>query len=104
MKIRFTFRSDEYKLPDPEKLFEFTRAVHKCFNENPFGTFTDLEKHIVPMGQLQSGLFFSFKSSPNKIMAKYSKYNKDEHLKLEMSWPIQNMIRIEFETNSKTPP
>ena len=101
MKIRFTFRSDEYTLPSPENLFEFTRAVHKNFCDNPVETYKDLEKHILPMGQLQNGLFFSFKSSPNRVINKYAKLAKDNSLKLEMSWPINSMVRIDFETESK---
>ena len=103
MKIRFTFRSDEYTLPNPESLFEFTRAVYKNFLDDPYGTYKDLEKHIQPMGQLQNGLFFSFKSSPGRILYKYSKLAKDDSLKLEMSWPIKDMIRIEFDADSKLP-
>ena len=96
MKLRFTFRSDKYDLPSALELFEFTRAVYQEFSSSPAITFKALEKNIVVMGQLQNGLFFSFTDNPKELFMKYENRKKAEELKLEMSWPIPNMIRIEI--------
>ena len=101
MKLRFTFRSDNFDLPKPEEIFEFTRAIVREFENRPFQTYTVIEKEVFPMGQLQSGLYFSFKSNPRKLFKKFSNKEKDENLKLEMSWPIPGMIRVDTETSSK---
>ena len=96
MKIRFTFRSDFYELPSALELFEFTRAVYREFVMNPHNTFNIIEKNVVVMGQLQNGLFFSFTENPRKLLTKFENKAKADNLKLEMSWPIPDMIRIEI--------
>ena len=96
MKLRFTFRSDHYELPSALELFEFTRAVYLEFAKNPFSTYKAIERNIVVMGQLQNGLFFSFIDNPKILLLNFINREKAENLKLEMSWPIPGMIRIEI--------
>ena len=96
MKLRFTFRSDFYELPPALELFEFTRAIYLEFVKNPYGTFKIIERNVVVMGQLQNGLFFSFIEDPIKLFMMFENKEKADNLKLEMSWPIPNMIRIEI--------
>ena len=101
MKIRFTFRSDFFDLPNPEEIFEFVRALTNEFEKKPYETFSMIEREVVPMGQLQCGLYFSFKSKPEKLFKRFSNKEKNESLKLEMSWPIPGMIRVETEIDSE---
>lgn len=101
MKIRFTFRSDNFDLPNPEEIFEFVRALIGEFEKKPYETFSTIEREVVPMGQLQCGLYFSFKSSPRKIFKNFLNKEKNESLKLEMSWPIPGMVRVDTELNSE---
>ena len=102
MRIRFSFRSDYYDLPEPIILFEFSRAVYKNFQLNPYSTFCELEKEIVPMGQLANGLYFSFRSDPIELAKKFSKYEKDDDIQLEMSWVLPGMVRIEITNRGVT--
>ena len=95
MKLRFSFRSDFFDLPEPIDLFEFVRAVICSFEKEPYKTYVDLSPNIVPMGQLANGLYFSFTESPDKIFARYKNANKDESLKLEMMWVVPGMVRVE---------
>ena len=101
MKLRFTFRSDKFELPDPEEIFEFVRVIVNEFEKSPLRTYLKIEKEVVPMGQLQSGLYFSFKSNPKKLFKKFYNKARNDSLKLEMSWPIPGMIRVDTETASK---
>ena len=95
MYLRFSFRSDFFELPKPIVLFEFTRAVVKRFEMNPTETYTRLEKNIQPMCQLINGLFFSFKEDPIKLYEEFELGEKDQELKLEMTWPIPGLVRID---------
>ena len=102
MRTRFTYRSDDFELPNPDDLFELTRLIFAAFTLNPLRTFNELESHIVPMGQLQNGIFISFKARPESVIEKLSKMTEpDESLRLEMSWPIQGMVRVEVTNKSK---
>ena len=93
--IRFTFRSDHFKLPDPESLFELCRMLLASFEHNPLETYSMISNNIVAMGQLQAGLFFSFKEDPHRVITRLkSTGHIDQTAKLEMSWPIPNMIRV----------
>lgn len=96
MKLRFTFRSDYHELPPAIEIFEFTRAVYHEFIEDPYNTFKTVERNVVVMGQLQSGLYFSFIDSPTSLFLKFQNKAKADNLKLEMSWPIPGMIRVEI--------
>ena len=96
MSLRFSFRSDKYELPRPIILFEFTRAVVKRFEKEPFKTYKRLEANIQPMCQLKNGLFFSFKEDPIKLFEEFESGDKDHELKLEMTWPIQGLVRIDI--------
>ena len=94
--LRFTYRSDYHQIPDPSVLFEFTRVTVALFTADPQLTYELLRKDIVPMGQLQNGLYFSFKNDPMKIYKQIREMAEpDESLKLEMSWPIQGMVRVD---------
>ena len=95
MKLLFTFRSDDYVLPPALDIFEFVRALYQSFTDNPIETYSIIEKNIVTMGQLKNGLFFSFKENPHMFFEKFSNKRKAEHLKLEMSSPIPDLIRVE---------
>lgn len=96
MKILFTFRSDYYALPPALDIFEFTRALYQSFIEKPYETYCMIEKNVVNMGQLRNGLFISFKESPQSLFNKFMNRKKAEYLKLEMSMPIPDMIRVEI--------
>ena len=95
MSLRFSFRSDFYELPRPIILFEFTRAVIKRFEKEPYKTYMRLEGNIQPMCQLQCGLFFSFKEDPIELCKEFDSDEKDHELKLEMTWPIQGLVRVD---------
>ena len=100
MKLLFTFRSDYYELPPALEIFEFTRAIYLDFVNDPINAFKDVEKNVVVMGQLQNGLYFSFVDNPTNLFARFQRKAKADNLKLEMSWPIPGMIRVEI-TNIK---
>ena len=95
--IRFTFRSDDFVLPRPDLLFEFVRVLYSEFRMNTRSTLDFWKDDVIPMGQLQCGLYFSFKSDPIRKIKKFIK-NKapDGSLKLEMSWPIPDLIRVDI--------
>ena len=94
-KLRFSFRSDKYEIPDPIDLFEFVRAIICSFERMPYRTYLDLSSNIVPMGQLVNGIYFSFKEDPTKVLARYKQADKDDSLKLEMTWVVPGLVRIE---------
>ena len=96
MYLRFSFRSDLFELPKPTVLFEFTRVVVKRFEVNPSETYKRLEKNIQPMCQLRNGLFFSFKEDPIKLYEEFESGEKDQELRLEMTWPIPGLVRIDI--------
>ena len=96
MNLRFTLRSDSYELPSPIDIFEFIRAIIKVFSLAPYKTFLDLENNIVPMGQLHNGLYLSFKENPETVFAKYNQMDKDQEAKLEMTWVLPGMVRVEI--------
>ena len=101
MKTRFTYRSDKFEIPSPNQLFELTRLIISLFKNNPLDAFTLLQKHIVPMGQLHNGLFISFKSDPIALIIELEKIiGPHDEAKLEMSWPIPGMVRVDW-TNQK---
>ena len=101
MKIYFTFRSDEYELPNALDLFELVRAIYQSFVDNPLQTFTMLERNIVTMGQLRNGLYISFREHPQLVCNKFANKDKAENVKLEMNWPIPGMVRVEVTNISK---
>lgn len=101
MKILFTFRSDDYKLPDALETFELVRAIYQCFVDNPLQTFLSLENNVVAMGQLKNGLFISFKDHPQRICNKFANKNRAANIKLEMHWPIPGLMRVEVTNISK---
>ena len=96
MFLRFSFRSDLYELPRPIILFEFIRAVVKCFEKEPSKTYERLEANIQPMCQLRNGLFFSFKEDPIKLYEEFESKEKDLDLRLEMTWPMQGLVRVDI--------
>ena len=95
MKLLFSFRSDHFELPEPIILFEFTRAVVRRFEIDPIRTYERLERNIQPMCQLRNGFFFSFKEDPIELYKEFELGEKDHELKLEMTWPVQGLVRIE---------
>ena len=101
MKLLFTFRSDNYELPDALDILEFVRVLYQSFVEKPDETYYALEKNIVPMGQLKNGLFVSFKENPYIILNKFANKRKAEHLRLELSMPIPDLMRVEVSNISK---
>ena len=104
MKLRFTFRSDFYELPPALDIFEFTRAFYLEFTKNPNDTFKAVEKNVFVMGQLQNGLYFSFVDNPMNLFTKFQGKARADNLKLEMSWPIPGMIRVEITNIENTLP
>ena len=93
--IRFTFRSDHFKIPDPESLFDLSRMLLALFDTNPMEAYCLIEENVVAMGQLQAGLYISFKEDPNRVMTRLrSTGYLDNSARLEMSWPIPNMVRV----------
>ena len=101
MHLRFTFRSDFHDIPEPNELFEFTRVILKNFENAPYKTYCIIERNICPMGQLINGLYFSFKDSPKSVADKLDKVNKDDEAKLEMTWVLPGMVRIEVSNRGR---
>ena len=55
------------------------------------------------MGQLQPGLYVSFQECPEKLFDKLEQLSEpDESLKLEMSWPVPGMVRVEVTNRSRS--
>ena len=96
MNLRFSFRSDHFDLPEPIELFEFIRAIYKNFTSKPYSTYQLIEKDVVPMGQLPCGLYFSFKNDPIRVLEKFKNLEKDDDLRLEMTWVVPGMVRVEI--------
>ena len=102
MRVLFSFRSEEHKLPSDRILIETTNAIHLEFTKSPQRTFLKYKKWIQPMCQLKNGIFISI----NENSGPFQFQNEETDIKIkeiEVQHVAENFVRINFEWNKALP-
>ena len=102
MKIRYSFRSEKFKLPPPETIMETVREMHSEFCQNPVSLYEKYKRWIRPMNQLYQGHFISINEDTGDM--EYCEFfNGESDIRLELYYIAPQFARIEFEVKSTFP-
>ena len=95
MTILYSFRTDNYRLPDSGTILETVRRLHDEFVNDPVSFANKYENWIRPMNQLRTGMFFSINEDTGNFP--YCAYfNKSSLIKLELYYIAENFVRVQF--------
>ena len=103
MRILYSFRSEDYKLPKKEILFNTVWNIHEKFTANPTGVYEEIRKWARPMNQLKNGLFFSINEETGPYPYVETQENNMIIPDMEISYITEYFVRIVFEHEGNFP-
>ena len=102
MKIRYSFRSEKKKLPEPKIILETTRQLHNEFIQNPSKFWNTYKEWLRPMNCLVPGHFISI-NEDSRSFKFIQYYNNSCALRLEYMELGKNYVKVTFEIDDAIP-
>ena len=103
MRIQYSFRTEDFKLPDERILFNTVRNIHERFIEDPTKTFEEIRKWARPMNQLQNGLFLSINEETGPYPYVNNQETNESRLEMKIYYIADYFARIIFDYEESFP-